>query len=91
MNVPEAHRDVLNSQNQTAESMNVEFESPSSGKGAAVGGSLYASLLSAGKDLAPAAILSTAAVVSRLALGKRSKTSKRGGGKRSVRRRTKKN
>jgi hypothetical protein len=88
VSVPQANNDVLNSQNQTAESMNVEFESPSSGKGAAVGGSLYASLLSAGKDLAPAAILSTAAVVSRLALGKRKNSKKR---KSVSRRRTKKN
>jgi hypothetical protein len=79
-NVPNINEDVLNSQ-RSRESMNVEFETPKAGKGAAVGGSLYASLLAAGKDLAPAAILSTAAVASRIALSyrksKRSKRSKR--------------
>jgi len=75
LSVPKVQKDVLNSQN--GESMNMEFESPVSGKGAAVGGSLYASLLSAGKDLAPAVILSTAAVASRLALGSRKNSKKR--------------
>jgi hypothetical protein len=72
--VPKVQKDVLNS--QTGESMDLEFESPAPGKGTAVGGSLYASLLSAGKDLAPAVILSTAAVASRIALGARKKSKK---------------
>ena len=76
VNVPKADTDVLNSQNQ--ESMDVnDFETPRSGKGAAVGGSLYASLLAASKDLAPALLLSTAAIASRIALSRRkSKRSK---------------
>uniref|UniRef100_A0A6C0JUR4 Thioredoxin domain-containing protein n=1 Tax=viral metagenome TaxID=1070528 RepID=A0A6C0JUR4_9ZZZZ len=74
-NVPNVNADVLNSQNEN--STNVEFETPTTGKGSAVGGSLYASLLSAGKDLAPAAILSVAAIGSRLALRRKSKRSKR--------------
>jgi hypothetical protein len=81
--VPAVNNDVsLNSQNP--ESMNVEFETPKSRK--AVGGSLYASLLEAGKVLGPAAILTTAAVASRIALSRKSKK-----GSRSKRSRRRKN
>jgi hypothetical protein len=78
VNVPKANDDVLNSQNKDV-SMNVnDFETPRSGKGAAVGGALYASLLAASKDLAPAVLLSTAAIASRIALSRRkSKRSKK--------------
>lgn len=83
--VPNINDDVLSSQK---ENPNIEFESPRTGKGAAIGGSLYASLLAAGKDLAPAVILSTAAVASRLALrGKTKRSKKMFGGKRSRRNR----
>ena len=76
VNVPNVNDDILDSQKD--ESMDIQFDTPKPGKGSAIGGSLYASLLSAGKDLAPAAILTTAAVVSRLALGRsKSKRSKR--------------
>lgn len=87
--VPNINDDVLSSQK---ENPNIEFESPKAGKGAAIGGSLYASLLAAGKDLAPAIVLSTAAVASRLALRRKTKRLKMLGGKRSRRnRRSRKN
>jgi hypothetical protein len=73
--VPRMDQD-LNSQN--SESLNTEdYKTPTSGKGT-VGGSLYASLVEAGKHLAPAVLLSTAAVASRFAISRRkSKSSKR--------------
>lgn len=73
--VPRMDED-LNS--QSPESLNTEdYKTPTSGKGT-VGGSLYASLVEAGKHLAPAALLSTAAVASRFAISRRkSKSSKR--------------
>jgi hypothetical protein len=63
---------------QSSESLNMEdYKTPTSGKGT-VGGSLYSSLVEAGKHLAPVAILSTAAVASRFAISRRkSKSSKR--------------
>jgi hypothetical protein len=87
--VPNINDDVLSSQR---ESPDIEFESPKAGKGAAIGGSLYASLLAAGKDLAPAIVLSTAAVASRLALRRKTKRSKKMfGGKRGRRSRRRAN
>ena len=73
--VPRMDQD-LNS--QEPESLNVEdYKTPTPGKGT-VGGSLYSSLLEAGKHLAPAVLLSTAAVASRFAISRRkSKSSKR--------------
>lgn len=76
VNVPNVNDDILDSQKD--ESMDIQFDTPKPGKGTAIGGSLYESLLSAGKDLAPAAILTTAAIASRFAIGRRkSKRSKR--------------
>jgi hypothetical protein len=84
---PPVNNDVLNSQNENSTS--IEFETPKSGKRAPVGGSLYESLLEAGKVLGPAAILTTAAVASRIAI---SRKSKKGRSKRSKRsRRSRKN
>jgi hypothetical protein len=81
--VPAVNKDVsLNSQNP--ESMETEFKAPKY-KGA-VGGSLYASLLEAGSALAPAAILTTAAVASRIVISRKAKK-----GKRSKRSRRRKN
>jgi hypothetical protein len=77
--VPNINEDVLNTQKDSSD---MEFESPKAGKGTAIGGSLYASLLAASKDLAPAIVLSTAAVASRLALRRKTKRSKKASGSR---------
>ena len=82
--VPNINEDVLNTQKDSAD---IEFESPKAGKGAAIGGSLYASLLAAGKDLAPAIALSTAAIASRIAISRKTKRSKKMSSKKRSRRR----
>ena len=86
VNVPNVKDDVLNSQDPG--SMDVEFQDVSSKKDTkdpVIGGSLYASLLEAGKDLAPAIALTAAAVASRIAIS-RKKTKKHKGGSRRKRR-----
>jgi len=86
VNVPNVKNDMLNSQDPG--SMNVDFENVSpkkESKDPVIGGSLYASLLEAGKDLAPAIALTAAAVASRIAIS-RKKSKKHKGGSRRKRR-----
>lgn len=81
---PPVNNDVLNSQSE--KSTSIEFETLKPRKGPAVGGSLYESLLEAGKTFGPAALLTTVAVASRIAISRKSKK-----GKRSKRSRRRKN
>lgn len=84
--IPDERMDVLNSQKRLA---NTEFmpeqtnETPRAGKGAAVGGSLYSSLLEAARTVAPAVALTAAAVA--MKRGRAKTRSRKGKGRKSSR------
>jgi len=78
VSAPDVRSDVLNSQKRAPESL--EFtpeqanEAPRAGKGAAIGGSLYSSLLEAARAAGPAVALTAAAV----AMGRGRRVSRKG-------------
>ena len=91
VNVPDAAKDVLDSQKAEEEVEFSDITAPTAGKGAAVGGdggSLYSSLLAATRIAAPAAILTGVAMMKGKRRSQR-KTKKQGSkkGRRSSRRR----